>query len=59
MCMYGFFVYVIKQHPMDISTMEKKVRGKEYNTRADFIADFRLIAKNCHKYNGPDNGMWY
>ncbi|KAK2175125.1 hypothetical protein NP493_746g01035 [Ridgeia piscesae] len=43
------------QCPMDLETMEKKLRNGEYVFRDQFAADFNLIFDNCRKYNGPVN----
>ncbi|QRV84294.1 bromodomain associated protein [Ceratobasidium sp. AG-Ba] len=36
---------VIKQ-PMDLGTMGRKVRGKQYKSKAEFVADLNLIWDN-------------
>jgi bromodomain-containing factor 1 len=43
---------IIKQ-PMDLSTMEKKVKGKEYQSVNAYIADFDLMVQNSIRFNGP------
>ncbi|KAF8608459.1 hypothetical protein BDV93DRAFT_487136 [Ceratobasidium sp. AG-I] len=42
--------HVIK-HPMDLSTMGRKVRNKQYRTKTEFVADLNLIWDNCLNYN--------
>ncbi|KAJ1912764.1 hypothetical protein IWQ60_009516 [Tieghemiomyces parasiticus] len=42
----------IVRHPMDLSTVEKKLTAGQYETVVDFIADMRLIFSNCVLYNG-------
>ncbi|KAL1920764.1 uncharacterized protein VTP21DRAFT_11399 [Calcarisporiella thermophila] len=45
---------VIK-HPMDLSTIEKKLAAKEYAGPEEFEADMRLMFQNCYTYNPADN----
>ncbi|XP_062268551.1 bromodomain-containing protein 3-like isoform X1 [Platichthys flesus] len=45
----------IIKHPMDLSTVKKKVDGGEYQDARGFAADVRLIFSNCYKYNPPDH----
>jgi bromodomain-containing factor 1 len=45
----------IIKNPMDISTMEKKLKGDEYATVEDYIADMDLIVSNAVTFNGPDH----
>ncbi|KAL1884158.1 hypothetical protein VTK73DRAFT_6827 [Phialemonium thermophilum] len=40
----------IKQ-PMDLGTMTKKLKGLQYKSKAEFVADLNLIWDNCLKYN--------
>lgn len=42
---------VIKK-PMDLGTMDSKLRAGEYNTLKEFESDFSLIVKNTFKFNG-------
>ncbi|EEB07414.2 Swr1 complex bromodomain subunit Brf1 [Schizosaccharomyces japonicus yFS275] len=41
----------IIKHPMDLSTVQKKLNNGEYETPSDFEADIRLIFNNCYTYN--------
>ena len=41
---------VIK-HPMDLSTMTKKLKGVQYKSKQEFVEDLNLIWANCLKYN--------
>ncbi|OAD78554.1 hypothetical protein PHYBLDRAFT_104245, partial [Phycomyces blakesleeanus NRRL 1555(-)] len=43
----------IVKHPMDLSTIERKLNQGEYDTPDDFEADVRLMFKNCYLYNPP------
>ncbi|KAI8974697.1 Bromodomain-containing protein [Pilobolus umbonatus] len=44
----------IIKHPMDLSTVDRKLNSGEYDTVEDFIADIRLVFNNCFKFNGPE-----
>jgi transcriptional activator SPT7 len=41
---------------MDLGTMGRKVRGKQYRTKAEFVADLNLIWDNCLNYNANPVG---
>ncbi|KAI9497250.1 Bromodomain-containing protein [Zychaea mexicana] len=43
----------IVKHPMDLSTVQKKLDNDEYESVDAFVDDIRLIFDNCHKYNNP------
>ncbi|XP_041914256.1 bromodomain-containing protein 3a isoform X8 [Alosa sapidissima] len=45
----------IIKHPMDLSTVKKKMDGREYTDAQAFAADVRLMFSNCYKYNPPDH----
>ncbi|MFT7817639.1 bromodomain-containing protein 3-like [Arapaima gigas] len=45
----------IIKHPMDLSTVKKKMDGREYPDAQSFAADVRLMFSNCYKYNPPDH----
>ncbi|KIW93514.1 uncharacterized protein Z519_06119 [Cladophialophora bantiana CBS 173.52] len=47
---------VIK-HPMDLGTIDQRLKRNEYTSVATFVADFELIVKNCFTFNGPDHGV--
>ncbi|XP_043093744.1 bromodomain-containing protein 1 isoform X3 [Puntigrus tetrazona] len=42
-------------HPMDFSTMRKRIDAQGYKNLDEFEADFNLIIENCMKYNGKDS----
>nr|XP_039262766.1 peregrin-like [Styela clava] len=44
----------IIKHPMDFSTMEKKIDGFKYKSMDDFETDVNLIVNNCMLYNTRD-----
>ncbi|KAF4077114.1 hypothetical protein AMELA_G00204370 [Ameiurus melas] len=45
----------IIKHPMDLSTVKKKMDGREYPDAQSFASDVRLMFSNCYKYNPPDH----
>lgn len=47
----------IIKHPMDLSTVKKKMDGGEYQDAESFAADVRLIFSNCYKYNPPHHDV--
>lgn len=48
---------VIK-HPMDLGTLTKKVKAREYKDKKGFLDDFNLIWDNCFEYNTlPDHPL--
>ncbi|XP_034027873.1 bromodomain and PHD finger-containing protein 3 isoform X2 [Thalassophryne amazonica] len=42
------------RHPMDFSTMRKKLENYDYHSVADLEADFNLMMSNCLLYNNKD-----
>jgi Bromodomain len=50
--------YDVVKHPMDISTVEKRLNAGEYKSTAEFEADVRLIFHNCYIFNTPDNEVY-
>ncbi|XP_074871900.1 bromodomain-containing protein 1 isoform X3 [Carettochelys insculpta] len=42
------------KHPMDLSTMRKRLDSQGYNNLHEFEEDFNLIIDNCMKYNAKD-----
>uniref|UniRef100_A0A4W3HSE3 RING-type E3 ubiquitin transferase n=1 Tax=Callorhinchus milii TaxID=7868 RepID=A0A4W3HSE3_CALMI len=50
--------YKIIKKPMDMSTVKKKLQKKfahHYQKPDEFVADVRLIFKNCSEFNEPDS----
>ena len=39
------------QNPMDLQTMLKKVKQKQYKSKLEFADDLQLIWENCFRYN--------
>lgn len=46
------YVDIVK-HPMDLSTIEKKLNDKDYAEPEEFEQDIRLMFNNCYLYNPP------
>uniref|UniRef100_A0A8C4KBU5 Bromodomain containing 1 n=1 Tax=Dromaius novaehollandiae TaxID=8790 RepID=A0A8C4KBU5_DRONO len=42
------------KHPMDFSTMRKRLDAQGYKNLSEFEEDFNLIVNNCMKYNAKD-----
>ncbi|XP_060044793.1 bromodomain-containing protein 1 isoform X2 [Erinaceus europaeus] len=42
------------KHPMDFSTMRKRLEAQGYKNLTEFEEDFDLIVDNCMKYNAKD-----
>ncbi|KAK5709028.1 transcription initiation at TATA-containing promoter protein [Elasticomyces elasticus] len=40
------------KHPMDLSTMEAKLKNDQYRSPQDYANDFELIVNNCRTFNG-------
>ncbi|XP_068106306.1 bromodomain-containing protein 2 isoform X2 [Hyperolius riggenbachi] len=47
----------IIKHPMDLSSIKKKMENREYRDAQEFAADIRLMFSNCYKYNPPDHDV--
>uniref|UniRef100_A0A3P9KDS0 Bromodomain-containing protein 2 n=1 Tax=Oryzias latipes TaxID=8090 RepID=A0A3P9KDS0_ORYLA len=47
----------IIKFPMDLSTIKRKMDGREYREAQQFSADVRLMFSNCYKYNPPDHDV--
>jgi bromodomain-containing factor 1 len=47
---------IIKQ-PMDLSTVETKLRNNEYDSVQACVDDLQLIVDNARKFNGPDHAI--
>lgn len=44
-------------HPMDLSTIRKKLDSKAYPNPSDFDSDVRLMFRNCYTYNPPESDV--
>uniref|UniRef100_A0ACB8EFI2 Uncharacterized protein n=1 Tax=Sphaerodactylus townsendi TaxID=933632 RepID=A0ACB8EFI2_9SAUR len=47
----------IIKHPMDLSTIKRKMENREYHDAQEFASDVRLMFSNCYKYNPPDHDV--
>lgn len=47
--------YTIIKQPMDIGTMQKKLKAFQYKSRKEFVDDLHLIWSNCLRYNSDPN----
>lgn len=47
--------YSIVKDPMDLETIERKVRSHKYHSRKDFLDDVERILNNCILYNGKES----
>ncbi|EKM53685.1 uncharacterized protein PHACADRAFT_47290, partial [Phanerochaete carnosa HHB-10118-sp] len=46
--------YEVIMHPMDLQTMQKKVKQKAYKSKREFKDDLDLIWSNCFSYNATE-----
>jgi len=47
--------YKLIKNPMDLGTIDTKLKEQQYSTADEFHGDMKLIFKNCYKYNGVDS----
>lgn len=47
---------IIKQ-PMDLSTIDQRLKQNKYTSVSVFVSDFELIVTNCFAFNGIDHGV--
>ena len=47
----GAWLLTVIKNPMDLGTMQKKLRGGQYRDKDQFAADLNLIWDNCLTYN--------
>lgn len=48
------YLDVVKE-PMDLGTIDVKLKRKEYAGVSDFVKDFNLVVNNCYTFNGRDH----
>jgi bromodomain-containing factor 1 len=46
--------FKIIKKPMDLSTIQEKLKVNAYDSADDFEADIRLMFNNCYKFNPPN-----
>ena len=44
-------IHLVIKHPMDLSTMTRRLKSFYYKSKQDFVEDLNLIWSNCLKYN--------
>jgi bromodomain-containing factor 1 len=42
-------------HPMDLGTIDNKLKSQAYSSVKEFVDDFNLIVTNAATFNGPDH----
>lgn len=45
---------LVVKHPMDLTTVERKLTNLEYDAVEDFVQDLNLVFSNCYLYNGRE-----
>lgn len=50
--------YQLIEHPMDVKTIEAKVKKDEYKELADLKADVELMFNNAKDYNMPGSEIY-
>lgn len=51
--------HTIITQPMDLGTLEQKLKDRAYKTANDFMADFELIVSNSRTFNGDVHPVTY
>jgi bromodomain-containing factor 1 len=46
---------IIITHPMDLGTIDNKLKSQAYSFVREFVDDFNLIVNNAVTFNGPDH----
>lgn len=47
--------YAVIKEPMDLSTMEERIRTRYYKKLTEFVADMTKIFDNCRYYNSSES----
>ncbi|CAG8459717.1 Bromodomain-containing protein [Gigaspora rosea] len=50
--------YKIITHPMDLSTINRKLESGQYSNADEFESDIRLMFQNCYTYNGRGSEVY-
>lgn len=50
--------YQLIKHPMDLQTIQKKIKTRKYATFAEFQADVQLIWSNCKEFNKEGSDIY-
>lgn len=48
---------LVIKHPMDVGTIDTKLKNGGYSSVKEFVDDFALIASNSLTFNGPDHAV--
>lgn len=51
-------VLPVISNPMDLQTVQKKVKSKQYKSKKEFADDLDLIWSNCYTYNTGEVRPW-
>lgn len=54
----GNYLDVITK-PMDLRTMEEKLKNAQYGNIDEYVADFAQLVENTVRFNGPDHHVTY
>ncbi|XP_018906134.2 protein polybromo-1 isoform X2 [Bemisia tabaci] len=50
--------YTVISHPIDMMTIEQKIREEQYRSEEEILNDFKLMFSNCRKFN-EESSMIY
>ena len=50
--------YEVIDQPMDMRTINEKLKANSYRTINDCLSDFRLMFANCKKYNEEGSDIY-
>ena len=50
--------YTLIKKPIDMSKINTKLYGEQYQTLDDFMSDFQLMFDNACRYNEPDSQVY-
>ena len=50
--------YTLIKKPIDMSKINTKLYGDQYQTLDDFMSDFQLMFDNACRYNEPDSQVY-
>ncbi|RGB42377.1 Bromodomain-containing protein, partial [Rhizophagus diaphanus] len=46
------------KHPMDLFTINSKLKNNQYTSLEEFEKDIRLIFRNCYTYNNVESKVY-
>ena len=50
--------YNVVKNPIDMETINKRIKSKVYKTLEEFSADVNLMFDNCKLYNNPNSVLY-